>query len=209
MIRTVVRGLDRLADYYRRYPEIAERAGTTATNDAAAHALALARRAVRQDANLTASYINDPDKLRVARKAGRVSGEAVVLANARPISLARYAPAGQGFGRQRGVTVRVKRGGASKHMRKAFLIPLKQGSHSVDTGAGVYNRGLALRLPEGQTIKNKRVAKKLKGGGNTWLLYGPSVHQIFRQSLPEVAAETSDYFERRFFYQLVRGLKRG
>jgi hypothetical protein len=208
MIRTVVSGLDRLADYYRRYPEIAERAGTTATNDAAAHALALARRAVRKDANLSASYINDPDKLRVARKAGRVSGEAVVLANARPISLARYAPAGQGFGRQRGVTVRVKRGGASKHMRKAFLIPLKQGSHSVDTGAGVYNRGLALRLPEGQTIKNKRVAKKLKGG-NTWLLYGPSVHQIFRQSLPEVAADTSNYFERRFFYQLGRGLKRG
>lgn len=208
MIKTTISGLDRLADYYRRYPQLAERAGTLATNDTAAHALALARRAVRTDANLTASYINDPDKLRIAKRAGRVSGEAVVLANARPISLARYAVGGN-FGRQQGVTVRVKRGGASKRLRQAFLLPLRRGNQDVDVGAGVYNRGLALRLPPGQTIRNKRVAKKLKGGGNTYLLYGPSVHQIFRQSLPKISGDAADYFERRFLYQISRGLNRG
>lgn len=209
MIRTVVSGLDRLASYYRRFPELADRAGTLATNDTAAHALALARRAVRTDANLTASYINDPDKLRIAKRAGGASGEAVVLANARPISLARYAPKMQAFGKQKGVTVKVKRGAAGKHMPRAFLIPLRRGNQDVDVGMGVYNKGLALRLPEGQTIRNKRVAKKLKGGGNTYLLYGPSIHQIFRQSLPKIADDTANYFERRFLYQIGRGMKNG
>lgn len=208
MIRTSVTGLDRLADYYRRYPQLAERAGVTATNDTAAHALALARRAVRQDANLTASYINDPDKLRIAKRAGGVSGEAVVLANARPIMLARYAVGG-GFGRQKGVTVKVKRSGASKRMKRAFLLPLKRGAWDADTGAGIYNRGLAIRLPEGESIRNKRVAKRLKGLGNTWLLYGPSVHQIFRQSLPQIAEASGNYFERQFLRQLNRGLTSG
>lgn len=209
MIRTSISGLDRLADYYRRYPELATRAGTSATNDAAGHALALARRAVREELNLPQAYINDPDKLTVAKRAGGVSSEAVVLANARPISLARFATS-RTLGRQAGGTkVKVKRAGATRAMRKAFLMPLKQGAWDVDTKAGVYNLGLALRLPPGEQIRNKRVAKKLPGQGNVWLLYGPSVHQSFRLHLSEIAEKTGDYFERRFLRQITRGLSRG
>lgn len=209
MISTTISGLDRLADYYRRYPELATRASTSATNDAAGHALALARRAVREELNLPQAYTNDPDKLTVAKRAGGVSSEAVVLANARPISLARFATS-RTLGRQAGgVRVKVKRAGATRAMRKAFLMPLKQGAWDVDTKAGVYNLGLALRLPPGEQIRNKRVAKKLPGQGNVWLLYGPSVHQSFRLHLSEIAEKTGDYFERRFLRQITRGLSRG
>lgn len=206
MIRAEIKGLDGLAEYFRRYPEQSKVAERLATNDAAAHGLALARMVVTSEINLPPAYVRDPDKLRIAKKASGSSGEAVILANARPVSLARFATSRKLGRRPGGVHVKVKPGGASKTLKRGFLVPLKVGSEKADVAASFYNLGLAVRLKPGEKLSNKRVAKRLGNSGNVWLLYGPSVHQGFRQGMDRITPKVAEYYQRRYLHQLNRML---
>lgn len=132
----------------------------------------LAAKRIREQVAFPPSYLNPGQKkLFVARKATKASLEASIRASDRPTSLARFVSSGK-EGRM-GVTVQVAPG-RSRSMSKAFLYKLRSGSADINTK---HNLGLAMRLRSGETIRNKKNFKRLKG--NLYLLYGPSVDQVF------------------------------
>jgi hypothetical protein len=85
-------------------------------------------------------------------------------------------------------------------LSKAFLVRLRAGQGPVQDGA--FNLGLAIRLRKGETISNK--VQMVPFGGGLYLLYGPSVDQVFRGVASENAPLLADAFADEFFRQFVR-----
>jgi len=174
-------------------------AATRALNKAARDARAEAARKIRDQVNLPARYVSPSQKrLYVSKKANSRSLEARITAQGRATSLAQFIVGGGRRG-QGGVYVEVAPGKA-RLMKKAFVIPLRAGNVLTDTQ---YNLGLAIRLRPGETLNNKMFAKRVESG--LYLLYGPSVSQVFRSNdgsgvassmTPEVAKDVADEFLR-------------
>lgn len=147
-------------------------------------------RRIRKEVAFPAAYLNpSAGRLTVARRAGQGSLEAVIRGQFRPTSLARFVV---GTPRGGGVSVMVEPGMA-RFMRRAFLVRLRQGSGSVETKA---NKGLAIRLRPGETLENKRTARRLSSG--LYLLYGPSVDQVFRTVSQDVSPQATAQLEAEF-----------
>lgn len=111
----------------------------------------------------------------------------------RATSLARFASRGRAKGP---ISVSVTPG-STTILDRAFFIKLNRGS-STDTQK---NLGLAIRTGGGAP-RNTKAAKKLAPG--LYLLYGPSIHQAFR-NLNEAggAEDAAEYFEAEFLRQLA------
>ena len=75
----------------------------------------------------------------------------------------------------------------------AFLIPLKSGSADIETKA---NLGLAVRLRPGERLRNKKSSRRLAIG--LFLLYGPSVDQIFSDVALQEAPIAARFLENEF-----------
>lgn len=174
-------------------------AAVRAINKVARDARAEAARKIRDQVNLPARYVSPSQKrLYVSKQAQGRSLEARITAQGRATSLAQFVQGGARKG-QRGVYVEVAPGKA-RLMKKAFVIPLRSGNTFTDTK---YNLGLAIRLRPGERLKNKSFARRVESG--LYLLYGPSVSQIFRANsgsgvatdmAPEVANYLTDEFLR-------------
>jgi hypothetical protein len=115
--------------------------------------------------------------------------------------LARFAQNQSFDGARRTGGVRVRVRGAGTFMKGAFFVKLRRGG---DTADG-FNVGLALRLKPGQTLRGRK-----KGGASVrlapdlYLLYGPSVDQVFRDvAVAESPAIKAD-LGREFLRQWVR-----
>lgn len=146
-------------------------AAVRALNTVAAKARTLGARRIREEVAFPPAYLNPAaKKLYVATKAQKSRLESIIRASDRPTSLARFVV---GSTTKNGVTVQVSPG-RTRQMKKAFLYKLKSGNADINTKS---NKGLAIRLRSGETIRNKKSFKRLKG--NLYLLYGPSVDQVF------------------------------
>jgi len=122
-------------------------------------------------------------RLYVSRLATRGKLEAAITARRRPTSLARFIT-GPVADKQVGVQVKVKASGKTETLRRAFVVRLKG---DADTRG---NFGLAVRLPKGEALRGRSSAVKLAKG--LYLLYGPSVQQVFLDNQGEgVAADVS------------------
>ena len=113
-----------------------------------------------------------------------MSTSAIITGRQRPTSLARFASNAR-IGQQRGARVEV-RPGSARFLPRAFFIPLRSGN--VDTKNNV---GLAIRLPAGQMPS--RAYKPQPLGRGLWLLYGPSIDQVFDDVANDIAPETADF----------------
>lgn len=155
-----------------------------------------AARRITDQVNFPKSYVSPSGgRLVVSQQAQRTSLEARITARGRPTSLARFTRGSPARGT--GVTVEVKPG-QSSYMRRAFLIRLPQGSTLTDSRA---NLGLAIRLRPGERLQNKVQQVKLDKG--LYLLYGPSVQQVFLDNAgkgvaDDIADPTADYLEAEF-----------
>lgn len=168
-----------------------------AINKIAASGRTQAARAIGQQVAFPASYLNPAAKrLFVSRTASRARPEAAITARARATSLARFVTGG---GNGTGVRVEVKPG-STRFLRRAFLIKLRAGSAPVDTKS---NMGLAVRLAPGDELRNKKSVVKMARG--LYLLYGPSVDQVFLDNsgegvaadlAPKMADQLTDEFLR-------------
>lgn len=148
-------------------------------------------RRIRKEVAFPAQYLAPSSgRLSVVQRASGDNLEAVIRARFRPTSLARFVVGNPGKGQ--GVRVMVDPGMA-RFMRRAFLIRLPQGSGSVETK---FNMGLAIRLRPGETLENKRTARRMASG--LYLLYGPSVDQVFRTVAQDVAPGAAAHLEREF-----------
>ncbi len=169
-----------------------EIAAVRAINKTADHARTLAAREMRQQVAFPPSYLSPSGgRLTVSQKARGGALEARIKGRHRPTSLARFATSVT----KKGAMIQVKPG-VARFMPKAFLVRLSGGN--TDTKG---NRGLAIRLKAGETLRNKIKAIRLSNG--LYLLYGPSIDQVFRTVSEDISDDTAEFLENEFM-RLVR-----
>lgn len=202
------RGLDQLESYFRDFPDLANAAARLSINSASRYAARLASKHVRAQVAFKRSYIGaageHDSKIRIKKFASSNDLEAVIAALDRPTSLARFSVSKPSFGRPKSPPrVRVKTGGGTKAIKKGFFVRLKRGKQLTEDH---FNIGLAVRLKEGEKIQGSQRAKAL--GGGVYLLYGPSVAQVFNTVREDIAPGVADFSAQEFFRQFGR-LARG
>lgn len=183
-------------------PEIARRAARLAINDTTQRkAIPSFRKSMQDQVAFPAGYLSE-DRFGVRKLATDTDLTAIISARFRPTSLARFAKgqSAEGAKRAGGVRVRVNSGGA-KFFKGAFFVNLRRGK---DTSDG-FNVGLAIRLKPGHSLRGRRKgASGVQLAPDLYLLYGPSVDQVFNDvstaDSPVVAAQ----LEREFLRQWVR-----
>lgn len=188
-------GLPDLARFMDRMPERTTQAARMALNDVSGgEGLKLLRNAVEDEINFPLGYVNK-ERLSQTRKATNDSLQATIAGRVRATSLARFATPGQTPGNTRkkkdasgGVTVQVHPG-RIRRMDSAFLVRLRSGAGIADDS---YNLGLAIRLKAGDTIHNKKQQSGVQLDHNLYLLYGPSVQQVFGDVAVEQTPEILD-----------------
>lgn len=190
-----------LEKYFEAAPKITTHAARLAINQVAERGgrkLLLGR--MTDQVAFPTGYVN-ADRL-VVRKAYNENLEAVITARQRPTSLARFvsgSTAISGKARQ-GVSVMVHPG-SRRSMPSAFLMRLRAGATVSDTN---FNLGLAIRLKPGERIRNKTKQSTVQLGHNLYLLYGPSLDQVFRTVADEAAPEIASMVGDEFFRQYTR-----
>lgn len=177
------------------------RAASQSINDSARRGRTRAARRILSQVALPQSYLSPGGgRLVVGRFASPQALEASIRARSRPTSLARFARnprIGKG-----NVTISVKRGRVT-FLRRAFLVRLRRGTALTDTQ---HNLGLAIRLRPGERIANKRIQAAALGRG-LYLLYGPSVQQVFLDEQDtgvavEIAPKIADDLSRSYLRRL-------
>lgn len=172
-------------------PAEIRRAAMQAVNRTVTRTRTASAREMRRQVNFPARYLSGEDgRLAITKKATDADLEGVITGRFRPTSLARFARTKTV--RKAGVSVEVAPGFA-RFMKRAFLIRLRSGSAALDTQS---NLGLAIRLRPGEAIQNKR--KMIQVQGNLYLLYGPSVSQVFAGVADDEVAEAGDFLEQEF-----------
>jgi hypothetical protein len=174
-------------------PKDTQRNALRAVNKMAQRARAEGSRQIRSQVAFTAGYLNQNERF-TFKAARSLDDEAVVAARVRPTSLARFVTSGKPGNSKTGVRVKVSPDRAIRS-RKMFLIRLRAGDELTETK---FNLGLAIRLKEGETISNK--IKMVQMSKGLYLLYGPSISQVFQtvaeDMAPEVAADVEAEFLR-------------
>lgn len=190
------RGLKEFEQYAASLPEVTVKAAKFALNDTVQKkGMPRFRRAIADQIAFPGGYLNK-ERLGITKKATETDLSVAVTARFRPTSLARFA-AGQtveGSRRTRQVRVRVKKG-RSAVIQNAFLVRLRGAPDG-------FNMGLAIRLKAGETLKGSRAAVRLDN--NVYLLYGPSVDQVFRSVAQEETDAVLLDLEVEFRRQFVR-----
>lgn len=184
----VVNGLSELVADVKGLDKETERRIAMALNKTVDHARAGAARIMLTEVEFGSGYLND--KLTVRKRAKVGDLEATIRGRGRPTSLARFSKGGTPW--KAGVTVNVGTGKV-KALKKAFLVTLRAGSADIETRS---NMGLAIRLPAGAAVRNKKTMVKM--GKGLYLLYGPSVDQVFSKILsggknPTFIPEVEEY----------------
>ena len=178
-------------------------AAVRAINKIARDARAQAAKMIRNEVNLPARYVSPSEgRLAVTKQANGSNLEARITARGRATSLAQFVT-GSAKPNVQGVHIEVAPGKA-RFLRRAFLIRLPQGNNPVtDTK---FNLGLAVRLKPGDTLRNKITARRVEKG--LYLLYGPSVSQVFRANDGDgIANEMTPGLEAKLRDEFLRLLR--
>ncbi len=203
---SAVQALRGIAKDIEALPDVSRQAARLSLNQTLERkGLPSIRREMESQVRFPAGYLKDSTRLAITKKATDRDLQVAITGRHRPTSLARFAP-GQSFDapRRRGyVSVRVNAG--AKRIKRAFFVRLRRGR---DTSDG-FNLGLAIRLRPGERITGRR-----NGGSgveiapNLYLLYGPSVDQVFKDAGPTAVVRVLPDIEREYTRQFVR-LSRG
>lgn len=191
-------------EFLSSQPQTTRQAARLAINSIATRkAVPQFRKAMREEVNFPPGYVEDPDRFGVTKQATEADLSATVTARFRPTSLARFAP-GQSFDGARrtgGVNVKVNKTGGAVRINRAFFVRLRQGK---DTADG-FNLGLAIRLKPGERLRGrKKGASGVELAPNLYLLYGPSVDQVFREVAVAESPSVADQLQKEFLRQYVR-----
>jgi hypothetical protein len=200
-------GLGDLMGAYKRETPVAAK---LALNDVAeGEGLAVYRKGVEDQVDFGSGYLTT-DRLGVRTRASEADLSVMISGRQRATSLARFAR-GQTpqSTRGKGVRVRVQKGGGEQNLPKAWLVRLRSGSGERNDYSNI---GLAVRLKPGERLRNKREVRSVQLDQNVYLLYGPSVDQVFREVMvtdtPVVLEKISNEFFRQFF-RLTKGARSG
>lgn len=191
--------IEQVKDFFEKAPDIAKKAMSMAINQVATRkAEPNFRKKMRSQVSFPRGYLESEDRFGVAKKAKPADLEAVIRGRDRPTSLARFQQYRDArVARGKKLRIQVKPGSV-KTSDKAFLVNLKNN-----------NLGLAIRLKEGQKPQAAYKPTLLDAKRNVWLLYGPSVDQVFKsiadESMGEISNQVQTEFERNFARMVVNG----
>lgn len=191
-----VDGLSALRDL-ETIPDRVKRAAQQAVNKTVRRTRTDASRRIRREVNFPARYLDDQERgnLYISKRATEDDIEARITGRFRPTSLARFVKSGRPGGagkRPTPVTLQVEPG-LAKRSRRMFLIKLRRGTADIAEG---FNLGLAIRLKPGERVENKK--KMIQVSKGLYLLYGPSVNQVFANVAEDVAPDAAEYLEAEF-----------
>ena len=184
-----ITGLNRLKEL-EDLPEKHARAASMAVNATARRARGNAAERMLKQVAFPHNYLAEKaGRLKIARYASKDKLEATIEARDKPTSLSRFVRGGakvrtKGSKAGPGLHVVVKPGFA-QYMRSAFIMKLKNG-----------NLGLAVRSDSAP----RRGAKPLyaKKATKLWLLYGPSVDQVFKDVRGQIVDDAEMFMEREY-----------
>lgn len=190
----VIEGLEDTDKLIGLSDEQINRAAARAINYASDRARTSGAKEIRKQVSFPAAYLTPSQgRLSVARKASEQSLEGVITARHRATSLARFVV--NGTPGKTGVQVQVKPG-KTEQLARAFLIRLRSGNADIDTAS---NLGLAVRTNRGE--KPSKAYRPVQIAENLFLVYGPSVSQVFktvREDIePAAQADLADEFFRQ------------
>lgn len=183
-----VEGLSSLFEDFDSVSDKIKERAAMAINATARKFRTASSRAMRETVAFPARYLDSSTdgKLRVRRMAQAHDLEAAIEGQFDPTSLARFVVGAKTVGRK-APNLRVSPGQATA-IPNSFIMKLRS-----------QNVGLAIRLKAGETIKNKhKMVSFSKKDTNLYLLYGPSVDQVFRQVAGDVAPDAAEYLEKEF-----------
>lgn len=209
-----VEGLAELQDYVALLPDQARKAADLATIDATRFAFRQSSKAIREQVRLPVDYIgnaeNGGNRLTIKYDQQGDARVGIVEGRKRAMSLSRFLTAGPVFGGKAPARIRVKPRGRSTTTIKVtggdrseaplFAVRLRSGKSASEDN---YNVGLAVRLKPGESaVARKEDLTPLFP--NVYLLYGPSVNQVFFDVAPAVADPVADTLQDAFLRQFAR-----
>lgn len=199
-------GLKEYARYLEQFPVITPRAARIALNQTAERkGLKLSRERMLQQVAFSSGYLYPP-RFEVSKKATDSSLLATIRGAFTPTPLARFAGAQRTrFATARAHNRRVNRPKIRVEIKpghpivlpNAFLLTLKNG-----------NIGLGIRVKPGEVLHHSVGAKFIATGplAGVYLLYGPSVDQVFRSVAAEISPDLLLELESEFLRQFLRML---
>lgn len=199
-VRIDTRGLDEQKERFERMPDVANTAARIAINDTVALAKREGSKLIPKEISFKAGYLQD--NLNITRKASDRRLEAELTGRDRATSLARFIKGNPTVGRRTkgaSIKVNVSPEGGTRNIVDAFLIRLRAGKQAV---SDAFNIGLAIRLKPGERVRNKR--EMVAHSKGLYLLYGPSVAQVFDDVAEDMEPMLSDHCEEEFVRQFER-----
>lgn len=183
---------------FAKFPKAAKEASRLSVISAARYAHSESAKEIFGQVNLLKGYISD--RLTLKYSGSGESLAASITGRFQPTSLSRFTLSEPKKGKV--VRVRVKRNGQAKR-GKYFAVKLRQGSELTDIK---FNVGLAIRVKPGQAFTGSDGAKLLRSDkyGDTYLLYGPSINQIFRGVSQDLSKSIEEKLADEFERQLLR-----
>lgn len=183
--------VDGLSELFEDFDNVADRIKTRASmaiNATARKFRTEGSREIRKQVAFPARYLDSKadGKLRVRRQASAERLEAAIEGRFDPTSLANFVTGSKARGRKN-PKLRVSPG-STTFIPNSFIINLAN-----------QNKGLAIRLKPGESLRNKRkMISFTKADANLYLMYGPSVDQVFRSVAGDISPEAALFLEREF-----------
>lgn len=178
-----IEGLEELGRIEDLKPKITT-AAYRAINKTLDRGRTMSAREMRSQVNFPGSYLQGASsRLNVTQRANEGRLEGVISGRRRATSLARFVVGSKKIGKA-GVRVSVKPG-SSAEMTNAFLMKIRGG-----------NLGLAIRVKKGG--RPDKAYKPVKIADGLFLLYGPSVDQVFKTVREDVAPNVERYLAAEF-----------
>lgn len=186
-----VEGLDEIVNLDKQLDPQIVKAAYRAINATADRARTDSAEEIRRQVNFPASYLKPSQgRLLVSQRASGSSLEAIITGRRRATSLARFVT--NGTPGKKGVSVAVKPG-RNVELPNAFLMRLRSGS-GVDTKN---NLGLAIRTAKGE--RPNSAYKPVRVADGLWLLYGPSVDQVFKTVREDIRPDAESFLASEFY----------
>lgn len=198
-MRVEVSAIKALDDFLEAAPETTRQAASLAMNTVIPRSgMSRYKQAMKSQVAFPAGYLESDDRFKVTRLSSPARLEAAIEARQRPTSLARFATSGA-VG-QEGLAVKVSNG-HTRRLKKAFLVRLRAGT-ALDNDN--FNLGLAVRLPGGSFRNKKDQSRMVRLAKDVFLLYGPSVDQVFKSVAVTETPFVLDEIETEFYRQFGR-----
>lgn len=197
-MKVEVSAIKALSDFIEAAPDTTRNAASLAMNTVIPRGgMKRYKDAMRSQIAFPPGYLDETEKFGVTHFATPTRLEVAITARQRPTSLARFA---SGALNGEGATVRVKKGRTTR-LARAFMVRLRAGTVLDNDN---FNLGLAVRVPGGRFRNKKDASRMVQLAKDVFLLYGPSVDQVFRTvSVTETPFVLND-IEAEFYRQFGR-----